>query len=71
MRTVDIAEAGFRFTELVEAAIAGEEVVITREDKPIVRLLSLPQQLPARRLGTLAGKIRIADDFDLPLKGFY
>lgn len=71
MRKVDIADAGSQLPELVEAALAGEEVVITRGDKPIVRLLSLPQQLPTRRLGTLAGKIRTANDFDAPLEGFY
>ncbi|MNN83891.1 type II toxin-antitoxin system [compost metagenome] len=71
MRAVDIIDAGPQFPELVEAAVAGEEVVITRRGKPLVRLLPLAQQVPMRRLGTLAGKIRIADDFDLPLQGFY
>lgn len=71
MQAVEIVDAGPQFPELVETAIAGEEVVITRGGKPLVRLLPLAQQVPTRRLGTLAGKIRIADDFDFPLQGFY
>lgn len=54
--------AGPHFPELVETAIAGQEVVITRRRKPLVPLLPLAQQVSTRRLGTLAGKIRIADD---------
>ncbi len=37
-KTVNIAEAKATLSELVDAAIAGDEVVISRKGKPLVRL---------------------------------
>jgi antitoxin (DNA-binding transcriptional repressor) of toxin-antitoxin stability system len=43
MRKVTIHVAKTQLSRLIEAALSGEEVVIARGDKPVVRLLAIPQ----------------------------
>lgn len=61
----NIHEAKTQFSRLVDAAAAGEDVVIARAGKPAVRLVALPA--PARRFGLLKGQVRVSEDFDAPL----
>jgi antitoxin (DNA-binding transcriptional repressor) of toxin-antitoxin stability system len=46
----------------VDRALAGEEVVIARAGKPLVRLMPVSDERPPRRLGFLAGTARIEAD---------
>lgn len=66
MRTVNIHAAKTHLSRLVEAA-AGEEIVIAKAGCPVARLVAFADALPPRRLGGLAGKMRIPEDFDAPL----
>lgn len=43
MRQVTIHAAKTNLSKLIEAALAGEEVVIARGDRPVVRLVAIPQ----------------------------
>jgi prevent-host-death family protein len=43
MRTVSLAEAKAHFSELVTRVAEGEEVVITRHGRPIVRLCGVDE----------------------------
>ena len=59
-------------SRLLEKAMAGEEIIIMRSGRPMVRLTpveSAPVMLvPFRRkLGTAKGQIFISDDFNDPL----
>lgn len=47
-RTVSVAEAKAHLSELVAAAEAGEDVVITKRGKPVVRLVA--QKQPKKQL---------------------
>jgi prevent-host-death family protein len=38
MATIDIIEAQAHFSSLVQRALMGEEIIITRDNKPVVRL---------------------------------
>ena len=67
MLTVNIFEAKTQLSKLIEMAEKGEEVVIARAGKPVVRLTKLEPAKPKIRYGLLKGKIWIADDFDAPL----
>jgi prevent-host-death family protein len=67
MRTVNIHAAKNRLSRLVDAATAGEEIVIARSGKPMARLGPLAGRRGKRRLGILAGKLRVPEDFDTPL----
>lgn len=60
---VNVAEAKARFSELVRRALAGGEVVIAKDNRPILRLVPLEQR-ESRKPGSAKGKIRMAPDFD-------
>jgi prevent-host-death family protein len=65
-------EAKDRLAEIINQALSGEEIVITREDKPLVKLVPI-LKLPARKRLPGSGKGQIshmADDFDAPLQDF-
>ena len=65
--TVSIYEAKTRLSHLVDRALRGEQVVITRHGRPVARLVAAAPPRRPRRLGALRGKIRVAANFDAPL----
>ncbi|TAM05211.1 MAG: type II toxin-antitoxin system Phd/YefM family antitoxin [Paraburkholderia sp.] len=67
MHMVNIHEAKTNFSRLVDAAAAGEEIVIAKAGKPAARLVPIQPVKPQRRFGGLKHKVRIAEDFDAPL----
>jgi prevent-host-death family protein len=68
MQSVNIHEAKTHFSKLVEAAMAGEEIVIAKAGKPSARLVPMGGGQPrAIRFGLMKDEIVIADDFDAPL----
>lgn len=66
MRTVDIHEAKTHLSRLVEQAAKGEPFVIAKAGKPLVKVtrLDAPAAGQVRRLGFMAGRIKVPDDFD-------
>ncbi|WP_396270558.1 type II toxin-antitoxin system Phd/YefM family antitoxin [Ideonella sp.] len=71
MTQVNIAQAKAQLSELVQRALAGEEVIIARGNKPLLRLIPLDQAGPARQPGTAKGLAwYMADDFDAALDDF-
>lgn len=62
MKIVNMHQAKTHLSRLVEEAAAGEEVVIARAGKPIVRLVAISNTEGPRHLGSLAGKVVEADD---------
>jgi prevent-host-death family protein len=67
MGVINIHAAKTQLSRLLDAAAAGEEVIIARAGKPVARLVPITATRQPRRLGTLAGKLHIPDDFDDPL----
>jgi prevent-host-death family protein len=69
MQTVNIHAAKTHLSRLIDAAAAGEEILIARAGKPVARLVPLQdtQVKPRRQLGLLAGKLHVPRDFDAPL----
>ena len=64
-RTFSIGEAKTNLSKLVALAEQGERVELRRGPKPVVQLVPLPKPGGARRKpGALAGRIRLAEDFD-------
>lgn len=70
MPTVQIHEAKAKLSKLIEAALSGQEVVIARRNKPLVRIVPLDQSSGKRRIGGAKDSIRIAEDFDEIPDGF-
>jgi prevent-host-death family protein len=64
MNAVNIHEAKARLSELLDRALAGEEIIIARAGRPLARLLPLESQKP-RRPGLAKG--RLTDAFFEPL----
>lgn len=54
-----------QLSKLIDAALAGEEVVIAKGSKPVVRLVPIPQS--GFKLGILQGKVGAVPDFFEPL----
>lgn len=72
MMTVSLEEAQGHLSRLIERLSPGEEVVITRDDEPVARLVTAPpaSRLP-RRLGSMKGTVlRMSPDLDGPLEDF-
>lgn len=67
METVNIYDAKTRLSQLVDKAAAGEDVVVSRNGKPIVRITRLQEARRRVRFGLLKGKVKIAEDFDSPM----
>ena len=73
MPTVTLAEAQAKLAELVDHLAPGEELVITRDDKPVAKLTPVEPPAPAKpRSGFGAGKgmLDIISDDDEHLKDF-
>jgi prevent-host-death family protein len=68
--TVNMSQAKAEFSRLVKLAEAGEDIVITRNGKPVVRLTRIKAAKPKLPWGALHGKIMMAEDFDAPLEEF-
>lgn len=64
----NVAEAKANFSTLVRKALQGEEVVIARDNKPLLRLV--PVGVPSRTPGSAKGLATMAADFDAPLEDF-
>lgn len=71
MQTITLEEAQGHLAELIEKLMPGEEVVLTRDDKPVATIRAAPPPREAPRFGTLKRTILfIAPDFDDIPEGF-
>ena len=70
MCQVNIHEAKTNLSKLIKKVVNGEEVIIAKGNKPIVKMVYIEENRPKRKLGTAKGRIKIADDFDAPLDDF-
>jgi prevent-host-death family protein len=69
-RTVkyNVAEAKARFSSIVREALAGYDVVIAKDAKPLVKVVPLAGG--TRAPGSAKGQVTMAPDFDAPLDDF-
>jgi antitoxin (DNA-binding transcriptional repressor) of toxin-antitoxin stability system len=66
---VGLEEASTHLKDLINAALAGENVVIVKDERAMVKLVPMTPR-PRRRAGSAKGMIHMADDFDAPLEDF-
>jgi prevent-host-death family protein len=65
MTEVGMHEAKTKLSQLVERAEAGEDIVITRNGKPVARLAAVVQTNSLAAVhGALRGRVHLTDDFD-------
>jgi prevent-host-death family protein len=66
MQTTNVAEAKAHLSMLIEKALAGEEVIISKHGKPLVKLVPYGRDTSPRdmALRIWEGEVKMADDFD-------
>jgi prevent-host-death family protein len=62
-----LADAKARFSEIVQKAMLGESVVVTKENRPVVKIVAIK---PVTRAPGTGKGIWMAPDFDEPLADF-
>ena len=58
-RTVNVHEAKTHFSRLIDAAHAGETIVVAKGGRPWARLVPLESPTPRRQPGVLVGRISL------------
>ncbi|MGD1920513.1 MAG: type II toxin-antitoxin system Phd/YefM family antitoxin [Pleurocapsa sp.] len=64
MKISNIHEAKSQLSKLIESALAGEEIVIAKAGKPLVKLIPYQEDKQPRIPGGWEGKVVMSDDFD-------
>lgn len=64
---MNLATAKARFSEVVQTAMLGDTVIITKENRPVVRITAIK---PAKRMPGTGKGIQMSADFDAPLADF-
>ena len=71
METIDINQALPQIKKLLEIASTGEEIIITENNQPMVKLVSIKKDKKRPSLfGSDKDIISISDDFDEALEDF-
>jgi prevent-host-death family protein len=64
---VNIHEAKTQLSKIIARACRGEEIVIAKAGRPLVRLTPIERQSSGRRFGALRGKAQVDERFFDPL----
>lgn len=64
MHVVNITEAKAQLSALLERVLKGEQIVISKANKPIAEIVPYRGIAKKRTSGALKNKIKIKDDFD-------
>jgi antitoxin (DNA-binding transcriptional repressor) of toxin-antitoxin stability system len=67
MTTVDLREFQRDVEGYLQRAAAGDALVVTKAEKPLVQIGPAPAVAAVRRPGLAAGKFTVPDDFNDPL----
>lgn len=70
MYQVPLEQAKVQFSQLIQKAMKGQEIVITQNDVPLLKLISISKSKPRAKFGSAKGLITMSDDFDAPLEDF-
>ena len=67
MEIVNVHAAKTNLSRLIERAVAGEEIVIARNNEPVVKVVPIRGVEPRRQRGSLEGVVVVPDSFFDPL----
>ncbi len=71
MKQFSIHEAKTHLSRLIQAALRGEEIIIARGNKPVVRLDVLPEARLERQIGGRPDLVVFMDkEFNAPVEDF-
>jgi prevent-host-death family protein len=64
---INIHDAKTNFSKLINQALKGDDIIIAKDGRPLIRLVPYTETVNERHGGQLKGLIKISDDFDAPL----
>ncbi len=67
---IELDKVADQLAELVEEVGRGGEIVITKDEQPVAKLIGYQEVRRTPRFGSAKGLITIAEDFDAPLEDF-
>jgi prevent-host-death family protein len=70
MNPMTIAEATQKLPDLIDAALRGEEVIITKDGSVVKLIPATPIKRYPAKAGSAKGQVWMSDDFDEPLEEF-
>ncbi len=70
MTTITVEEAQANLPELIEHLASGEELVITRNARPVAKLVRPGSEAPQPVFGRGRGKVVVVSEDDEHLEGF-
>ncbi len=70
MLQISITEASENLAQFIDAALTGEEIIIIKDNLPVVRLTPVTSVKHNRQPGSAKGLVWMSDDFDEPLEEF-
>lgn len=70
MTQITVNEASQHLRDLIEAALNGEEIIIIKDNQPVVKLIPVSPVKRHSKFGSAKGLVTISDDFDEPLEDF-
>jgi prevent-host-death family protein len=70
MNPITIDEAAQKLPDLIDAALRGEEVVITKDGSMVKLIPAFSVKRYPAKAGSAKGQVWMSDDFDEPLEEF-
>jgi prevent-host-death family protein len=64
---VNMHQAKTHLSRLVDQALEGQEIIIAKSGKPLVKLTPIDRHRAPRRPGSMKGRLHVPPDFDAPL----
>ncbi len=70
MPRYNIAEFKAHLSSLVNRALAGEEVIVARDNRPLLKLVPIESPPARRKPGSARDRVKVAADFDATPEDF-
>ncbi|MFN2455485.1 MAG: type II toxin-antitoxin system Phd/YefM family antitoxin [Pyrinomonadaceae bacterium] len=70
MYQIELEKAKAQIASLLQSALDGEEIIITQNEQPVLKLVPIRAVKTCRQSGSARGLITMSDDFDEPLEDF-
>jgi prevent-host-death family protein len=67
---IDAQEINKQIYNLIETVGKGEEIVITKDNEPVAKIIPFKKNKPKPQFGSAKGMITMSEDFDEPLEDF-
>jgi len=64
MQQIELSEARLHLAELINKAINGQEIIITENSQPLLKLVRIAYPKTNRTLGAAEGQVWMAPDFN-------